>query len=109
MTAAELLEAARDHPRITLAGTLDATDEIVFAVAPERDDTFGQTRYVAIHAEDILVRKWSEIEDVLLGRRSPRILTFLARIVGYYSQVQNWNRSKLAELRDRHRGDYVIT
>ena len=35
-------------------------------------------------------------------------MTHVTRIVGYYSQLQNWNRSKLAELRDRHKGDYSV-
>jgi len=33
----------------------------------------------------------------------------ITRIVGYYSRVTNWNKSKLGELRDRHRGDYGVT
>ena len=32
----------------------------------------------------------------------------ITRIVGYYSRVNNWNPSKLAELRDRQRGNYKI-
>ncbi len=32
----------------------------------------------------------------------------ITRIVGYYSRVSNWNKSKLGELRDRHRGDYSV-
>ena len=35
-------------------------------------------------------------------------LTHMTRIVGYYSQVNNWNPSKLGELKDRQAGDYVI-
>jgi len=31
----------------------------------------------------------------------------ITRIVGYFSRISNWNKSKLGELRDRHRGDYV--
>jgi len=30
----------------------------------------------------------------------------VTRIVGYYSRVSNWNKSKLAELRDRRSGNY---
>jgi len=33
----------------------------------------------------------------------------ITRIVGYYSRVTNWNKSKLGELRDRHRGDYALS
>lgn len=32
----------------------------------------------------------------------------VTRIVGYYSRIQNWNKSKIGELRDRHRGMYGI-
>ena len=32
----------------------------------------------------------------------------ITRIVGYFSRINNWNRSKLGELRDRHRGDYSV-
>jgi ribonucleoside-triphosphate reductase len=31
----------------------------------------------------------------------------MARVVGYYSRVENWNKSKLGELTDRHKGDYT--
>jgi len=30
----------------------------------------------------------------------------MTRIVGYFSRVTNWNKSKIGELKDRHRGDY---
>jgi len=32
----------------------------------------------------------------------------ISRIVGYFSIIENWNKSKLAELRDRHKGDYKL-
>jgi len=32
----------------------------------------------------------------------------LTRIVGYFSRVNNWNKSKLGELRDRQRGTYSV-
>ncbi len=32
----------------------------------------------------------------------------ITRIVGYFSRVNNWNRSKIGELKDRHKGDYAI-
>jgi len=32
----------------------------------------------------------------------------ITRIVGYYSRITNWNPSKLAELRDRRRGNYSV-
>lgn len=32
----------------------------------------------------------------------------VTRIVGYYSRINNWNKSKIGELRDRHRGNYAV-
>jgi ribonucleoside-triphosphate reductase len=32
----------------------------------------------------------------------------VTRIVGYYSRINNWNKSKLGELKDRHRGNYRV-
>lgn len=32
----------------------------------------------------------------------------ITRIVGYFSKVSNWNKSKLGELEDRHKGDYSV-
>ncbi|MHA1518512.1 MAG: anaerobic ribonucleoside-triphosphate reductase [Alphaproteobacteria bacterium] len=33
----------------------------------------------------------------------------ITRIVGYYSRVDNWNKSKLGELHDRQRGNYSLS
>jgi ribonucleoside-triphosphate reductase len=30
----------------------------------------------------------------------------MSRVVGYYSSINNWNASKLAELKDRQKGKY---
>ena len=32
----------------------------------------------------------------------------VTRIVGYFSRLSNWNKSKLGELKDRHRGNYSV-
>ncbi|MFH1857068.1 MAG: anaerobic ribonucleoside-triphosphate reductase [Candidatus Omnitrophota bacterium] len=32
----------------------------------------------------------------------------ITRIVGYYSRINNWNKSKIGELKDRQRGEYAI-
>jgi len=33
----------------------------------------------------------------------------MTRIVGYFSRIANWNKSKLGELKDREKGDYGVT
>lgn len=32
----------------------------------------------------------------------------ITRVVGYFSRVDNWNKSKTAELRDRKKGNYQV-
>jgi ribonucleoside-triphosphate reductase len=32
----------------------------------------------------------------------------VTRIVGYFSRIENWNKSKLGELADRHKGNYAV-
>jgi len=32
----------------------------------------------------------------------------VTRIVGYYSRISNWNKSKIGELHDRHMGRYSV-
>ncbi len=32
----------------------------------------------------------------------------ITRVVGYFSRITNWNKSKKGELKDRHKGDYAL-
>lgn len=54
------------------------------------------------------------------GRWTPRLQDFcdycqsenvygITRIVGYFSRVSNWNKSKLGELHDRRKGNYSVS
>ena len=51
---------------------------------------------------------WDTLEAVLTTKREPEALYHMARVVGYYSRVENWNPSKLGELKDRKQGDYAV-
>jgi ribonucleoside-triphosphate reductase (formate) len=33
----------------------------------------------------------------------------LSRVVGYFSRINNWNKSKIAELKSRQKGNYDVT
>lgn len=33
----------------------------------------------------------------------------MSRVVGYYSKIENWNKSKKAEFTDRQKGIYKIS
>jgi len=52
--------------------------------------------------------RWEDLEAVFLGKREANIMRHVTRIVGYYSELRNWNASKLAELDDRHAGQYGV-
>lgn len=32
----------------------------------------------------------------------------ITRVVGYFSRIDNWNKSKIAEFRDRQKGNYKL-
>jgi len=35
-------------------------------------------------------------------------ISHITRIVGYYSRIENWNKSKIGELKDRQKGKYGV-
>lgn len=51
---------------------------------------------------------WEIIEEVLTCKREPVVLQHMTRVVGYFSRIDNWNKSKIGELHDRHLGNYAI-
>lgn len=51
---------------------------------------------------------WDTLRALLHDEREPDALSHMTRIVGYYSKLQDWNQSKIGELRDRHVGNYAI-
>ncbi|HHT9131598.1 MAG TPA: hypothetical protein ACFYED_03845 [Candidatus Tripitaka californicus] len=60
-----------------------------------------------ITLEAILTQELDALIKALeTGVKNP--LYGVTRIVGYYSRISNWNKSKLGELRDRHKGNYSV-
>src|SRR4030067_3010187 len=56
---------------------------------------------------DVIVKTpVKDIVKALLSGDGERMLTGFSRIVGYFSRTSNWNKSKLAELKDRAKGNY---
>lgn len=55
--------------------------------------------------ESIKNNDWPVLNKQIIQGRNVYQIT---RIVGYFSRVENWNKSKLGELKDRHGGDYKI-
>ena len=47
--------------------------------------------------------EWEKLQAFVVNGRD---VLHYSRVVGYWSRMQNWNPSKIGELRDRHKGDY---
>jgi hypothetical protein len=105
MDGREFLQRVRAHPefewRGVRQGATAANDEVFVLYRPRE-------RTMAVAVSAILEHDWAELEAVITGRREPQVMTHVTRIVGYYSMVHNWNASARAQLRDRHRGNYVL-
>ena len=67
-------------------------------------NTMDGNKYKVL-TDSILKYDWLNIKRVLDGGDAI-ILDQITRIVGYYSKVSNWNKSKIGELKDRRNGDY---
>ncbi len=57
---------------------------------------------IFISDDGIKTQEWEKIKKGIPD------LIYMSRIVGYYSRINNWNKSKLGELKDRHAGNYVV-
>lgn len=57
-----------------------------------------------IHITDSAIEDndWQTIQKQLPN------LAYVTRVVGYFSQINNWNVSKQAELKDRQKGNYSV-
>ncbi len=109
MTGADFLRAVQAHRQLHLA-TGPRDDRIYIVAFPFLGDELEPDIKIGweLEPETIGAHSWQILEDVLLGRRRPEVMSHITRIVGYYSQLRGWNRSKLAELRDRHEGNYSV-
>lgn len=55
--------------------------------------------------EAIENNEWDALKTQVLQGKD---IYHVTRIVGYFSRVENWNKSKLGELKDRRRGNYAL-
>lgn len=97
----------------TLSDTFKPEEVIVLKNHSVVDGIEG--RYVEVSISDIIraAGKEQQLISAILCERSDIVLHGVTRIVGYYSKVTNWNKSKIGELRDRASsradGGYVLS
>ncbi len=101
MDVQAFMELVKEKTDLELV-SVDAERETVYLRSPPTGPCFRLT------LRAILDYEWEEFEAVFAGRRSPNALSHMTRIVGYYSRIENWNKSKLSELADRRKGDYAL-
>jgi len=81
--------------------------DLVMAEDPHDDFMVVEDRLGAktsIKVPVILELEWKELKDLITGKRPINPLDVVTRIVGYFSRVSNWNKSKIGELKDRKQG-----
>jgi len=108
----EAIELSSD---LEIIGTaFPSNDEEVFVIRDYSKTEGIDGAYVEVSIEEIVQKvtdtdRAQEFIKVIQNDRKPIVLHGITRIVGYYSRVNNWNKSKVGELRDRAQRNYGLT
>jgi len=106
MKLEDFLAAIQTHERLSCAGFVESCGhDPDFLVVTDRSTG---ARYKVLVAT-LLDQPWRALEAILTGKRNAIIMDHVTRIVGYYSKVRNWNKSKVGELHDRQAGNYRVS
>jgi hypothetical protein len=99
LTAKEFWECIHEHPDLEWLGVKDGHVYV---------NRVGCLKW-QLTPSAIRENTWECLEDILMGRTDPVRMKHVSRVIGYYSNIANWNRSKLAELDGRRAGNYAFT
>ncbi len=107
----EAIELSSD---LEVIGTAFPDSEEVFVIRDYSKTEGIEGAYVEVSIDEIVQKvtdtdKAQEFIKVIQNDRKPIVLNGITRIVGYYSRVNNWNKSKVGELRDRAQRNYGLT
>ena len=105
MEMTQFFDRVEQHPDLQGIGIDSGCDERSPGVIVKFNKNDLITR---IPAAAIEAAEWDILEEVLTGKREPQVLQHMTRVVGYFSRVENWNKSKVGELKDRQKGNYSI-
>lgn len=114
------IEAVELSSNLEIIGTAFPSDadngqrEEVFVLRNYSKNEGIEGAYVEVSVNEVILKvtdydKAQEFLRVIQNDRPPIVLNGITRIVGYYSRVNNWNKSKVGELRDRSNGRYGLT
>ena len=102
MNAVELFEKVEADAELEGVG-IEGGDKPALVIRHKPSSLVTRAPFSAIES-----LTWDELRSVLTGEREPVVLKAISRIVGYFSRIENWNASKLGELKDRHKGNYML-
>ncbi|MGR3304362.1 MAG: hypothetical protein ACUZ8I_17945 [Candidatus Scalindua sp.] len=108
----EAIELSSD---LEIIGTAFPTnDEEVFVIRDYSKTEGIDGAYVEVSIDEIVQKvtdtdRAQDFIKVIQNDRKSIVLHGITRIVGYYSRVNNWNKSKVGELRDRAQRNYGLT
>ncbi len=101
----EFFDRVEAHPDLEGLGLEEGADGAEDAVLVRHGPTDAKYR---VELATVAAQSWGTLEAILTGRREPKVLSHMTRVVGYFSRTENWNRSKIGELNARQHGDYVL-
>lgn len=112
LTSAEFWHFVESREDVKVHGMVEAEDPkddaVIFGLTgiPARTNTGWMI--VSMHPTETLFHSLETWTEIFNGERDLKIMKHFTRIVGYYSELNNWNMSKIAELADRRRGHYEL-
>jgi hypothetical protein len=101
--ATEFFDKVQGHPDLEGVGVEEGDEPAVLVRHVPSDSKYR------VLLSTVAEHTWETLEGILTGQREARVLSHMTRVVGYFSRVENWNRSKVGELHGRQRGDYSMT
>lgn len=113
------VEAVELSSNLEIVGTAfpsvdNSLSEEVFVIRDHSKAEGIEGAYVEVSIDEVVQKvtdtdKAQELLRVIQNDRASIVLNGITRIVGYYSRVTNWNKSKIGELRNRANGNYGLT
>jgi hypothetical protein len=106
MKLEDFLSGIQSHDQLSCAGVVSADqpgDDFLLVTGRTTGARFK------VLVTTILDQPWAVLEGILTGKRNAIVMDHVTRIVGYYSKVRNWNKSKVGELHDRQAGNYRVS
>lgn len=104
--------STNDEPIIAEDDTRYGVDEL-FVLRDKRVDEGSPGAFPKVEVKEVMEKcttpeRAAHIIGILKGEENAVRLWGVTRIVGYYSRVTSWNKSKIGELRDRGAGAYKL-